>query len=118
MEEEGKRLGVNLKLPWIVPWSRKAHELASVAEKEGCFLEIHESLFRAYLSEGRDIGRVDVLVDLARKSGLDPMEIKAALDVDAERDSVLERRKRALEAGGHEPPDSCLARAKTGWIPG
>ena len=104
MEEEGKGLGVSLKRPWIVPWSRKAHELASVAEKEGCSLEIHDSLFRAYLSEGRDIGRVDVLVDLARKHGLDPMETKAALDVDAQRESVLEKRQRALDAGVTRPP--------------
>jgi predicted DsbA family dithiol-disulfide isomerase len=85
--------------PWIVPWSRKAHELAIHAREKDCFPEIHEMLFRAYLSEGRDIGRVDVLVELARPAGLDPMETKAVLDVDRHSNQVAEKRKEALEAG-------------------
>lgn len=85
--------------PWIVPWSRKAHELAMLAREKNCFQKIHETLFRAYLSEGQDIGRVDVLVQLARGAGLDPMETKAALDVDRFSNQVAQRRKEALEAG-------------------
>jgi predicted DsbA family dithiol-disulfide isomerase len=104
MEEAGKGLGIELTRPWIVPWSRKAHELAFLARKGGCFQEIHDTLFRAYLSEGVDIGRVDVLVELARRHGLDPMETKASLDVDLHRESVLKRRKDALDAGVTRPP--------------
>jgi len=102
--EASSELGIELKRPWIVPWSRKAHELALHAKKEGCFLEIHEILFRAYLLEGLDIGRVDVLVDLGRQLGLDPLETKAVLDIDLYRASVLEAREGALEAGVTQPP--------------
>jgi len=104
MEEAGAGLGIELKRPRIVPWSRKAHELAVLAGKEGCFPEIHDSLCRAYLSERMDIGRVDVLVDLARRHGLDPMKTKVALDVDLHRESVLRKRQEGMDAGVTRPP--------------
>lgn len=99
LEEEGRKEGLAFRRPWIVPWTRKAHELACEAEKRGCFREIHETIFRAYLLEGLDIGRVDVLVDLGRRHGMDPRETKAALDVDVHRDRVLERRREVLQMG-------------------
>jgi predicted DsbA family dithiol-disulfide isomerase len=97
-------MGLELKRPWIVPWSRKAHELACKARNDGCFPEIHLSLFRAYLLEGLDIGRIDVLVELARRCGMDARETKVALDVDLYREPVLERRRWALEVGVTCPP--------------
>jgi predicted DsbA family dithiol-disulfide isomerase len=109
MTREAEELGFELRRPWIVPWSRKAHELALHAKEEGCFQEIHQTLFRAYLFEGADIGRVDVLVDLARQQGLDPLEAKAALDVDLHRESVIRKRTAALEAGVVQPPTLALA---------
>ncbi len=104
MKEAGAGLGIELKRPRIVPWSRKAHELALLAEKEGCFPEIHDSLCRAYLSKRMDIGRVDVLVDLARGHGLDPLKTKVALDVDLHREAVLKKRQEALDVGVTRPP--------------
>jgi predicted DsbA family dithiol-disulfide isomerase len=104
LAEFGLSMGLELKRPWIVPWTRKAHELAFKARNEGCFPEIHLSLFRAYLLEGLDIGRIDVLVELARSCGMDALETKVALDVDLYRESVLERRRLALEVGVTRPP--------------
>lgn len=104
MEKEGQRLGIALRRPWIVPSSRKAHELALHAAREGCFPEIHDALFRAYLQEGLDIGRIDLLVDLARRQGLKGAEAKGALDVDLFRETLEEKRKEALEEGVTHPP--------------
>jgi predicted DsbA family dithiol-disulfide isomerase len=102
--EDARDVGVELSRPWIVPWSRKAHELARHAEDHDRFLEIHNALFRAYLIEGKDIGRVDVLVALARESGLDPFTTKAALDVDAHTDEIEGMRGDGLERGVVRPP--------------
>jgi predicted DsbA family dithiol-disulfide isomerase len=104
MIHDGGKLGLELARPWIVPWSRKAHELALQAKKEGCFQEIHEALFQAYLVEGLDIGRIDVLVDLGRRFGMDPTDTRAVLDVDLHTASVLEKRQRALRVGVAGPP--------------
>lgn len=102
--QEEKGAGVPLARPWIVPWSRKAHELAFCAREENCFREIHESLFRAYLIEGKDIGRVDILLELARGAGMDPMETKAVLDVDRHGKDVEDARAEGIRAGVVEIP--------------
>ena len=86
-------------LPRIVPWTRKAHELTLHATGKGLAGEVHEGLFRAYVSEGRDIGRVDVLVALAETAGLDRSETKAVLDVDRMSGEVARLREEAERLG-------------------
>ena len=81
--------------PRIVPWTRKAHELALHADEKGMFRSVHESLFQAYIEEGQDIGRVDILVELAVRAGLDRSETKAVLDVDRHADRVEQLRVEA-----------------------
>jgi predicted DsbA family dithiol-disulfide isomerase len=104
IEGEVERLGLSFQRPWIVPWTRKAHELAFHAREQDSFEEIHEALFRAYLIESRDIGRIDVLVEIARSAGMDPVETKAVLDVDRYRDEVEQTRPDGLSTGPSVPP--------------
>lgn len=93
--------GRSLATPPLVPWSRKAHELVEHArETAGEHVsELRDAVFRAYFDEGRDIGRVDVLVELADAVGLDRTEAKAVLDVDRFGDAVALRREESVEAG-------------------
>jgi len=43
---------------------------------------MREAIFRAYFGEGRDVGRIDVLVEIGAMLGMDPTELKVVLDVD------------------------------------
>ena len=104
MSTAAAAMGLELRRPWIVPWSRKAHELAFHGKKKGCFEEIHDALFEAYLLEGRDIGRVDVLVEMAGRAGMDERDVKVALDVDSHLEAVLGARGEALDLGVRRPP--------------
>lgn len=61
----------------------KAHEAALFAEQHGAGGPLRAAIFRAYCAEGRDIGRIDVLVELGTGVGLDPSELRVVLDVDA-----------------------------------
>ena len=54
-----------------------------------------KEIFAAYWTEGRDIGRIDVLSELASSVGLDPEELKIALDIDKFSDEVLRDRELA-----------------------
>ncbi len=99
MADAALRDGLELRRPDRVPWTRKAHELALYAREQDRFDPVHDGLFRAFLVEGRDLGRVDVLVELARSAGLDHGETKAVLDVDRYADTVERLRCDALEAG-------------------
>jgi len=85
--------------PRLVPWSRKAHELGFLARARGVERTVRRAIYEAYLLEGRDIGRVDVLVELGIAAGLERTEAKAVLDVDRHLAEVLTARARAQEAG-------------------
>ncbi|CAM3733473.1 DsbA family protein [Smaragdicoccus niigatensis] len=58
----------------------KAHELLHFAKEHGRQYEMSERLFRAYFSEGRHLGQVDELVDMAADAGLDPQAAREALE--------------------------------------
>jgi predicted DsbA family dithiol-disulfide isomerase len=74
--------GMTLKLPPVQPRSRKAHEAAEFAETHLRFNAMHEALFRAFFEQGRDIGDLDVLCDIAASIELDPDELRLALNED------------------------------------
>lgn len=58
----------------------KAHELLHFAKAEGRQHEMAERLMSAYFTEGRHVGRVDDLVDLAGEAGLDADAARSALE--------------------------------------
>lgn len=99
---EASRLGIELAPAELVPWTRKAHELMMHAGPRSDALRMR--IWEAYLVEGKDIGRVDVLVGLARDAGLDATETKAVLDVDRYEADVVELRGDALAADIRDAP--------------
>jgi len=58
----------------------KAHELLHFAKSQGRQLELSEVLFKAYFTDGRHVGRVDELVELAVEAGLDGDVAREALE--------------------------------------
>jgi len=90
--------------PDLVPWTRKAHELAHHAKEKGSFARVHSALAEAHLSRASDIGRVDVLLDIAVSCGLDWSETKAVLDVDRFAAAVEDARQQALDQGVRSSP--------------
>lgn len=97
-------LEITLNPPPLVPWTRKAHELVLHAERSGLGPQLRRSIFEGYFMEGLDIGRVDVLVELARATGLDPTEAKAVLDVDRFQAEVIQRQAEAMQRGITQVP--------------
>ena len=57
----------------------RAHELLHFARSQGRQLELVERLFRAYFTEGRNVGRIDELAGLAAEVGLDADKAEQAL---------------------------------------
>ncbi len=57
----------------------KAHELLHFAKAEGRQREMAERLMSAYFTEGRHVGRIDDLVELATEAGLDADAARDAL---------------------------------------
>ena len=57
----------------------KAHELIHYAKAEGRQLEMKERLLKAYFVDGRHVGRIEDLADLAAEIGLDRAEVVRVL---------------------------------------
>ena len=68
----GREVGIAFRhdLMARTPNTFNAHRLIWLAGQEGKQDEIVEALFRAYFTEGRDIGEISVLADLAAEAGL------------------------------------------------
>ena len=60
----------------------KAHELLHHAKAEGLQHEMEERLMSAYFTEGKHVGRVDDLVELAAEVGLDADATRDALNAE------------------------------------
>jgi predicted DsbA family dithiol-disulfide isomerase len=60
--------------------SRKALEASEFAREQGLFAPFHRAIFHAYFAEGRDIGKLDELREIARSVQLDDEAMAAALE--------------------------------------
>lgn len=60
--------------------SRPALEAAEFAREQGLFEPFHRAIFSAYHAQGRDIGKHDVLREIATSVGLDAAAMVDALD--------------------------------------
>lgn len=77
----------------------KAHELIHFAESQGKGPEMKERLLRAYFTEGRHVGRVADLADLAADIGLDRAAAEQALESGAFAQAVEDDKTQAQAFG-------------------
>lgn len=105
-----EELGIELRPPDLVPWTRKAHEAVLLAADHEVDEELRSAIFHAYMVDGRDIGRVDVLVELAKGVGIEHTTTKATLDVDRHTEAVASAREEAHRLGVTSP--ATLARGE------
>ena len=98
----GRAEGVEFRFDRIkrVPNSVNAHCLMALAEERQCnTMVLPEDIYRAFFTEGRDIGRRSVLADLAAKHGIDEELLATALDNGAIRKGVYAAEAKARESG-------------------
>jgi predicted DsbA family dithiol-disulfide isomerase len=70
--------------------TRTAHELLHLAKAKGLQAEMMERLQQAYFCEGRHLGRLDELADLAADVGLDHDHVLAELTAGTHADDVTD----------------------------
>lgn len=76
-----------------------SHRLIDRAGRNGRQDAVVEALFHAYFLEGRDIGDIDVLVDVATGAGLNGDEIRAYLESDEDIERMKAEDRKAREMG-------------------
>ena len=72
----------------MTPNTLAGHRLLWWAEQRNHQDDLAEALFRAYFTEGRDVGRHDVLTEIAVEVGLPQAEAHVFLDSDAGKKEV------------------------------
>ncbi|CAM2156480.1 DsbA family oxidoreductase [Pararobbsia alpina] len=68
-----------MKRPPFAPRSRLAFETAFFSRTVGRFDAVHHAIFKAFFEDGRDIGNVDVLLDIASECGVDRKALSASV---------------------------------------
>jgi predicted DsbA family dithiol-disulfide isomerase len=106
-----RELDVTLRYPTLMTRTRKAHEAAAYARSEGALEVMHEAIYRAYWEDGRDIGRIDVLVEIGAAVGLDRGGLRVALDIDQWTARVLEDQAWTGQLGIQGVPAYALQRS-------
>lgn len=91
------------------PNTLDAQRLIFWAEVEGVQSEVVDALFAAYFREGRDIGDVEVLSDVADAAGMDAALVSRLLRSDTDRDEIAKRDAAAREMGVTAVPTFIVA---------
>ena len=81
------------------PNTLNAHRLIHWAGIEGRQSQVVSALFRAYFTEGRDIGDVEVLADIADSAGMDGAVVARLLATDADVTDIRARDRHSREMG-------------------
>jgi predicted DsbA family dithiol-disulfide isomerase len=105
-------LEIDMRAPTFCPRTRKAHEAVAFATDRGLGEVMRAALYSAYWRRERDIGRIDVLMEIAAEVGMDPMELKIALDIDLFREDVLADETLARRLGVVGVPTLYLGRGE------
>jgi predicted DsbA family dithiol-disulfide isomerase len=81
MASTGREVGIEFAFDRMqrTPNTRLAHRLIWEADRHDLQDAVVERLFRGYFEEGLDIGRSDVLENIAAESGLEASDVKRAL---------------------------------------
>jgi len=89
--EAGAREGIEFRFDRIArtPNTVNSHRLIAHAGRPGAQDDIVEALFHAYFTDGRDVGDISVLADIAAETGLDRADTYEYLASDRDRDAVL-----------------------------
>lgn len=77
----------------------KTHELLHFARERGRQIDMAERLFSAYLEEGRHVGRIDDLGDLAAEIGLERVAVVESLKAGAYAEAVKADKAQATAYG-------------------
>ncbi|HLO75615.1 MAG TPA: DsbA family oxidoreductase [Magnetospirillum sp.] len=88
------------------PNTLNSHRMIRFAAAQGRETETVEALYRGYFCEGRDIGRINELVEIGGSAGLPVAQLKKYLDTDADIAAVLNDNARAHRLGVNGVP--CL----------
>jgi predicted DsbA family dithiol-disulfide isomerase len=95
----GEPYGLTFGQPTILSNTRLALEAAEFARDAGKFHDFHQAMFKAYFSDGRDVGDRAVIREVAQACALDTAALDLALDQRTYGERIEAAGKAAAERG-------------------
>lgn len=99
MQSVAESVGLTMEPRDVIINSRRALGAAEFAREHGKFDEMHHALFKAHWEGTGRLENVDDLVRIGAKVGLDPAELRAAIDEDSYAPLIDENRREASSVG-------------------
>lgn len=111
LREVARGAGVDMDpdKPQRMPNTLNAHRLIHWAGIEGVQQAVVDALMRAYWTEGRDIGDLPTLADIAGENGMDRAATLRLLQSDADADDIQARDQDARQKGVNAVPTFLIA---------
>ncbi len=88
-----------MRPPPVTPNTLYALEATEFAQQRGKFMEFHHAAYRAYWEEGKDLGQLDVLAEVAQSVSLDADEMLQCLETHEYSNTVTSQYQEALQHG-------------------
>ena len=105
--------GMTLRLPPVQPRSRKAFEAAAFARDNSFCDEMRVALFKAFFEDGLDLSDNSVLTALGAQVGLEPENLRLALESAQYTEEVMADTKLAHDLGISGVPAMVIGPAST-----
>lgn len=80
LDARGREMNIRFGPQTRMSNSRLAMEAGEFAKANGTHDAFHEAVFKAFFTDCKDIGSRDVILDVAKQSGLDTEKLDTALD--------------------------------------
>ena len=91
--------GLVMRPPRVTPNTLFALEATEYAQQHGKFMEFHHAAYKAYWDDGKDLGQLDVLAEVARSVSLDAEEMIECLETHEFSSRVMGQYQEALQHG-------------------
>jgi len=95
IREMAKEDNIEIKLPGYATNSRLSLEASEFAKIKGKFLEFHIGIYEAYFLEGRNIGDIEIVLDIGEKAGLHRSDLVECLNKRTMFDNIEANKKEA-----------------------
>ena len=83
----------------IIPNTFNSHRLIYWSKENNSQLATVEEVFKSYFEESKDIGDINILLDIAEKVGLDPQEIRKKFNNDEDRTTLIDQEQSNRQNG-------------------
>ena len=99
LRDYAKEAGLIMRPPSVTPNTMHILEATEHAQQQGKFMEFHRAAYRAFWEDGKDLGDLSVIGEVAEEVSLDSTELITSLESGQYTSTVMGQYQEALQYG-------------------